>query len=75
MLFYKQTIIVAHYVFIIQILIKTLKEMSLPHLPTGTMVAIEGPRFSTRAESNMHRILGGTTIDMTTVPEVPEILW
>ncbi|SHI22570.1 5'-methylthioadenosine phosphorylase [Sporobacter termitidis DSM 10068] len=36
----------------------------------GTMVTIEGPRFSTRAESNMFRLMGADLINMSTVPEV-----
>ena len=36
----------------------------------GTYVCIEGPRFSTRSESNMFRLLGGDIIGMTTYPEV-----
>ena len=36
----------------------------------GTMVTIEGPRFSTRAESHMFRSLGADVINMSTVPEV-----
>ena len=36
---------------------------------TGTMVAIEGPRFSTKAESFMFKQWGGTVINMTTCPE------
>ncbi len=36
----------------------------------GTMVTIEGPRFSSRAESRMFRAWGGDVINMTTVPEV-----
>lgn len=36
----------------------------------GTYVCIEGPRFSTRAESKMFRLLGGDIIGMTTYPEV-----
>ncbi len=35
----------------------------------GTMVVMEGPAFSTRAESHMHRQLGGDLIGMTTMPE------
>lgn len=31
----------------------------------GTVVTIEGPRFSTRAESNMFRIIGADVINMT----------
>lgn len=36
----------------------------------GTYVCIEGPRFSTRAESKMFRQWGGDVIGMTTYPEV-----
>lgn len=35
----------------------------------GTMVVIEGPRFSTRAESRQHAAAGGTLINMTGAPE------
>ncbi len=35
----------------------------------ATYVCMEGPSFSTRAESNMHRQLGGTLIGMTAMPE------
>ncbi|KJE97018.1 methylthioadenosine phosphorylase [Capsaspora owczarzaki ATCC 30864] len=38
--------------------------------PSGTMITIEGPRFSTRAESRMFRQWGADVINMTTVPEV-----
>ena len=34
------------------------------------MVTIEGPRFSTRAESHMFRSWGADLINMSTVPEV-----
>ena len=30
---------------------------------------MEGPAFSTKAESNMYRLLGGTIIGMTNLPE------
>jgi 5'-methylthioadenosine phosphorylase len=36
----------------------------------GTMVTIEGPRFSTRAESNMFRMWGADVINMSTATEV-----
>ncbi|MDP3914283.1 MAG: MTAP family purine nucleoside phosphorylase [Bacteroidota bacterium] len=36
----------------------------------GTVVTIEGPRFSTRAESNMFRLWGADVINMSTAPEV-----
>ncbi len=35
----------------------------------GTYVCIEGPRFSTRAESHLYRQWGATVIGMTNVPE------
>lgn len=35
----------------------------------GTMVVIEGPRFSTRAESRMYAAAGGTLVNMTGHPE------
>ncbi len=36
----------------------------------GNMITIEGPRFSTRAESNVFRTWGMSIIGMTTSPEV-----
>ncbi|NJN38951.1 MAG: S-methyl-5'-thioadenosine phosphorylase [Acaryochloridaceae cyanobacterium CSU_3_4] len=35
----------------------------------GTYVCMEGPAFSTKAESNLHRNWGGTVIGMTNLPE------
>ncbi|MFP4476784.1 MAG: S-methyl-5'-thioadenosine phosphorylase [Desulfatibacillaceae bacterium] len=35
----------------------------------GTVITIEGPRFSTRAESNMFRMWGGDIINMSVAPE------
>ena len=35
----------------------------------GCYVAMEGPAFSTRAESHMHRVWGGDLIGMTAMPE------
>ena len=35
----------------------------------GTYVCMEGPQFSTRAESHMHRQWGGDVIGMTCMPE------
>ncbi|MCF7974407.1 MAG: MTAP family purine nucleoside phosphorylase [Phycisphaerae bacterium] len=35
----------------------------------GTYVCMEGPQFSTRAESRMHRLWGGDLIGMTAMPE------
>jgi 5'-methylthioadenosine phosphorylase len=36
----------------------------------GTLLTIEGPRFSTRAESKMFRLWGADIINMSTAPEV-----
>jgi len=35
----------------------------------GTLVVMEGPQFSTRAESNFYRQIGGDLIGMTALPE------
>ena len=43
--------------------------MGLTFHPTGTVVTIEGPRFSSRAESLMFRLWGADVINMTTAPE------
>jgi len=37
--------------------------------PQGTAVTIEGPRFSTKAESNLFRSWNADIVNMTTVPE------
>ena len=39
--------------------------------PSGTVVVIQGPRFSTRAESEWFRAAGAHTVNMTLYPEVP----
>ncbi|MFH1400398.1 MAG: S-methyl-5'-thioadenosine phosphorylase [Nanoarchaeota archaeon] len=44
-------------------------KLGLAHHDKGTMVTIEGPRFSTRAESHLFRAWGADVINMTTVPE------
>ncbi|KXS20259.1 Methylthioadenosine phosphorylase [Gonapodya prolifera JEL478] len=35
----------------------------------GTVICMEGPAFSTRAESNMYRSWGGSVINMSAIPE------
>jgi 5'-methylthioadenosine phosphorylase len=37
--------------------------------PTGTLVVVNGPRFSTRAESRWHAAAGGHIVGMTGLPE------
>jgi 5'-methylthioadenosine phosphorylase len=39
------------------------------HHPAGTVITIEGPRFSTRAESNMFRMWGADVINMSVASE------
>lgn len=52
------------------LLVASAKELKLRHHNSGTVVTIEGPRFSTKAESHMFRLLGADVINMSTVPEV-----
>jgi 5'-methylthioadenosine phosphorylase len=52
-----------------KILIETSKELNLKYHEKGTVVTIEGPRFSTRAESEMFRIWGADVINMSIAPE------
>lgn len=40
-------------------------------IPTGTVVVIQGPRFSTRAESRWFQAAGAHIVNMTLYPEVP----
>ncbi len=51
-------------------LIEQTKELNLDFHGQGTMITIEGPRFSTKAESHMFRSWGADVINMSTVPEV-----
>ncbi len=52
-----------------QKLITTCQELSLRHHQTGTVITIEGPRFSTKAESKMFRLWGADVINMSIAPE------
>ncbi|HEY5510950.1 MAG TPA: S-methyl-5'-thioadenosine phosphorylase [Prolixibacteraceae bacterium] len=45
------------------------KELNLNIQAGGCILTIEGPRFSTRAESKMFRTWGGDLINMSTAPE------
>ncbi len=51
------------------IFIETAKELNLKYHEKGTVVTIEGPRFSTRAESEMFRIWGADVINMSIATE------
>ncbi len=53
-----------------QKLIEAAKLLKLGFHSNGTVVTIEGPRFSTRAESRMFRIWGADVVNMSLAPEV-----
>uniref|UniRef100_T1JKL3 S-methyl-5'-thioadenosine phosphorylase n=1 Tax=Strigamia maritima TaxID=126957 RepID=T1JKL3_STRMM len=52
-----------------KILIDSAVELGVKHHVSGTVITIEGPRFSTRGESKLFRTWGAHVINMTTVPE------
>ena len=51
------------------LLIEAAKGIDVPVHPKGTYVCMEGPQFSTVAESKMHQAWGGDLIGMTVMPE------
>jgi 5'-methylthioadenosine phosphorylase len=71
--------IVAHVAFgeptcgnLARLLGEAAASLNLPHVNlhhSGTYVCIEGPAFSTKAESNLYRSWGATVIGMTNLPE------
>ena len=52
-----------------QVIQHSAQELGLNVHPGGTMVVMEGPAFSTRAESFMYRSWGADIIGMTALPE------
>jgi len=52
-----------------QALYETAEDLGLDVHNGGTVVTIEGPRFSTKAESHMFRIWGADVINMSIAPE------
>lgn len=50
-------------------LIASCTQLGIRHHAAGTVVTIEGPRFSTRAESKMFRLWGADVINMSVAPE------
>ena len=50
-------------------IISVAKKLGIRMHETGTYVCIEGPRFSTKAESKMYRQWGADVVGMTLVPE------
>jgi len=49
--------------------IESAKELGLKTHEKGCVITIEGPRFSTRAESKMYIVLGADVVNMSTAPE------
>jgi len=50
-------------------LIESCEKLKFPFHKKGTVITIEGPRFSTKAESNLFRQWGGHLVNMSTSPE------
>ncbi|WP_233206093.1 MTAP family purine nucleoside phosphorylase [Cryobacterium sp. N19] len=50
--------------------VNALEELGENFAPTGTVVVIQGPRFSTRAESVWFRSIGAHIVNMTAYPEI-----
>merc|ERR1712167_369921 len=46
-----------------------LKKLKISHQVGGTYIVMEGPQFSTLAESNLYRSWGADVIGMTNMPE------
>lgn len=78
--FFEDTSIVAHAQFgdpfsnklvaFLESRIRTALEGTGKELHTSkTVICMEGPQFSTRAESKMYRMLGGDIINMSVLPE------
>jgi 5'-methylthioadenosine phosphorylase len=71
--------LVAHIAFgdpvcpaLAQVLADAVESLNLPEVALhrgGTYVCMEGPAFSTKAESNLYRSWGATIIGMTNLPE------
>jgi 5'-methylthioadenosine phosphorylase len=51
------------------LLIAACERLGYAHHPRGTVITIEGPRFSTRAESRMFRLWGADVINMSIAVE------
>jgi 5'-methylthioadenosine phosphorylase len=48
---------------------KALEQEGIPHARGGTYIVMEGPQFSTLAESKLYRSWGASVIGMTNMPE------
>ena len=51
-----------------KLLLKACKQLSISVHEKGTVITIEGPRFSTKAESHLFRMWGADIINMSTAP-------
>ncbi|MBM4163558.1 MAG: S-methyl-5'-thioadenosine phosphorylase [Lentisphaerae bacterium] len=51
------------------LLIAACERLGYAHHPRGTVITIEGPRFSTRAESRMFRLWGADVVNMSVAIE------
>ena len=51
------------------VLVETARDLGIPVRDGGTVVVIQGPRFSTRAESKWFQRMGWEMINMTAYPE------
>jgi 5'-methylthioadenosine phosphorylase len=52
-----------------RVLLETAGELGVPARDGGTVVVVQGPRFSTRAESRWFQALGCDVVNMTAYPE------
>jgi 5'-methylthioadenosine phosphorylase len=55
---------------LIELLSSSSEELDIPYHRDKTVITIEGPRFSTKAESHLFRSWNADVINMSTVPEV-----
>lgn len=53
-----------------QLFLEAANKLGLKLRPNGTCVTIEGPRFSSKAESLLYKSWGVQLVNMTMVPEV-----
>lgn len=52
-----------------KMIVDTCAEVGVKHGASGSYICIEGPQFSSKAESNIYRSFGASVIGMTNVPE------
>lgn len=52
-----------------KMIVETCVDSGVKHASGGSYICIEGPQFSSKAESNIYRSFGASVIGMTNVPE------